>query len=344
MTFDIDTVQGRDGWSMRSRKRSHAGPDCVVPIVRCGILAREFCRHGADAEIAAVFERSLYLRSADMFVCVGEPSIGNGPLTLIADLGGSRKLSDLNLRRGRRAIISEQRITIGDTVELPFDDCEVWRPPRWPLPLLPDRLNEVYRAIARLTVAEAPEEGLARLSCLHEQDTNETPFTRIARPRVTRFQSWLRAALDTDQMPAAASPELVQALMGLGPGLTPSGDDVLAGALALLDALMERRGHAALARAITDAPRGLTSPLSDCLLRAAAAGLVGETLCRAVSAIISGAPETAVATIRNIGHSSGWDMLAGIATALEVVVCVRRIGGRKALDPQGPIREAFASV
>jgi hypothetical protein len=344
MTFDIDTVQDRDSWSMRSRKRSHAGPDCVVPIVRSGILAREFCRHGADAEIAAVFDRSLYLHSGDVFICLGEPSIGNGPLTLIADLGGARRLSELELCPGQPASISKRRITIGDTVELKLDDCDVWRPPRWPLALLPDRLNEVDRAIARLMAAEAPEEGLARLSCLHEQDTNETPFTRIARPRVTRFQSWLRAALDTDQMPAAASPEPVQALMGLGPGLTPSGDDVLAGALALLDALMERRGHAALARAITDAPRGLTSPLSDCLLRAAAAGLVGETLCRAVSAIISGAPETAVATIRNIGHSSGWDMLAGIATALEVVVCVRRIGGRKALDPKRPIREAFASV
>src|SRR3977135_3272782 len=119
---------------------------------------------------------------------LGEPSIGNGPLTLIADLGGSRKLSDLNLRPGRRAVISEQRITIGDTVELTLDDCDVWRPPPWPRALSPDRLDEVYRAIARLTVAEAPEEGLARLSCLHEQDTNQRPFTRIARPRDTTLQ------------------------------------------------------------------------------------------------------------------------------------------------------------
>src|SRR5260370_33740575 len=125
---------------MRSRTRSLAVAVCVVPIVRCGILARKFCRHGADAEIAAVFDRSLYLHSGDVFICLGEPSIGNGPLTLIADLGGSRKLSDLNLRRGRRAIISEQRITIGDTGELTFDECVVWRAPRWSRPLLPERL------------------------------------------------------------------------------------------------------------------------------------------------------------------------------------------------------------
>ncbi len=58
-----------------------------VPIVRSGILAREFCRQVAHAEVAAVFDRSIYLRCADMFVCLGEPAIGNGPLTLIADFG-----------------------------------------------------------------------------------------------------------------------------------------------------------------------------------------------------------------------------------------------------------------
>lgn len=318
MTVDLDTVQSRNGWSMWPRKRSHALPDCVIPIMRSGILAREFCRHSADAEVAAAFARSLYLRSADMFVCVGEPSIGNGSLTLIVDVGTS-KLSDLGLRPGQPASISEQRITIGDMVELTFDDCDEWRPPRWPRAASLDRLSEVCCVAAHWIAAEAPMEGLARLSCLHELDTIETPFAHIARPRLMRFQSWLRAVLGTHRMPTVASSEPVHALIGLGPGLTPSGDDFLVGALALLDALGERSAHAVLARAIADAPRGLTSPLSDCLLRAAAAGHVGENLCRAVSAVISGAAETAVAALRHTGHSSGWDMLAGVVGALGAV-------------------------
>jgi hypothetical protein len=112
----------------------------------------------------------------------------------------------------------------------------------------------------------------------------------------------------------------VHSLIGLGPGLTPSGDDFLVGALALLDALAERNAHAELARAIAVAPRGRTSPLSDCLLRAAAAGHPGEDLCRAVSAVVSAAPEAAVAAIRTVGHSSGWDMLAGMTAALECTI------------------------
>ena len=115
------------------------------------------------------------------------------------------------------------------------------------------------------------------------------------------------------------SPHPVHALLGLGPGLTPSGDDVLCGALALLDALGERQAHGALARAIHQAPPGLTSPLSLCILEAATAGHVGEPLHRMVASVLAGDIDTTIATARAIGHSSGWDMLAGIAAALRVV-------------------------
>jgi hypothetical protein len=112
-------------------------------------------------------------------------------------------------------------------------------------------------------------------------------------------------------------------LIGLGAGLTPSGDDFLVGALGLLDALAERKVHAALARAIADVSPASTSALSHCFLRAAAAGHCGEHLHCAVASVISGKPDAAIAAVRNIGHSSGWDMLAGIVTTLRIVAAKR---------------------
>jgi len=291
----------------------------VVMIVRSGVLAREFCRQNAHAEVAAVFERSLYLRYADMFVCLGAPAIGNGPLTLIADFRPAR------LHRGQGASISARGIMIGDAARLSFDRCEPWQPPRWPLALSPRELIDVGQAIAARSAIEAPAEGLGRV---HAQGRGETPLGRIARGRIARFASWLRGALETDRVSLAES-NAVQDLIGLGPGLTPSGDDFLAGALALLDALAEIKAHAALAGAINASPRRLTSPLSGCLLRAAAAGHIGEHLHRAIAAVISGDVDTAVAAIRNIGHSSGWDMLAGATTALSVVATARSPGSRR---------------
>jgi hypothetical protein len=290
----------------------------VVTIVRSGVLAREFCRQNAHAEVAAVFERSLYLRAGDTFVCLGAPALGNGPLTLIADFPRSR------LHRGQGASVSARGITIGAAARLSFDRCEPWQPPRWPLAVSPRELTDIGQAIAARSAIEAPAEGLGRV---HAQGRGETPLRRIAGARIARFVSWLRGVFETDLAPTAES-EAVQGLIGLGPGLTPAGDDFLAGALALLDALAETKAHATLARAINAGPRGLTSPLSGCLLRAAAAGHVGEHLHCAISAVISGDVDTAIAAIRNIGHSSGWDMLAGAATALHVVATVRSRGSR----------------
>jgi hypothetical protein len=38
-----------------------------------------------------------------------------------------------------------------------------------------------------------------------------------------------------------------------------------------------------------------------------------------VSSIVRGDADRAIAAIRTIGHSSGWDMMAGIVTALDAV-------------------------
>ena len=132
MTLNIDSGQRSAGWDMRPRKRSNDGSDIAVPILRSGILAREWCRHGRHAAVEAVFERSIYLRSGDVFVCIGEPSIGNGALTLITDFGVSRPLTDLGLYPGQPASISDRCIAIGNSVKFTLDRCVAWRQPRWP--------------------------------------------------------------------------------------------------------------------------------------------------------------------------------------------------------------------
>src|SRR5437764_14593278 len=93
-------IRSHAGCSMRHLKRSDCGRNISFPILRSGILARKFCRDRARAEVVAVFERSVYLRSADMFLCLGTPAIGNGPITMIVDFGSSSHLPDLGLRPG----------------------------------------------------------------------------------------------------------------------------------------------------------------------------------------------------------------------------------------------------
>ena len=272
--------------------------EVVVPILRSGVLAQAFCRNNVRATVEAVFERSFYLRAGDDFVCVGEPAIGNGPLTLIGHL----RVSDLALQVRQPASFSDRHIAIGNSLRLTLNQAEAWRPPAWPVCPSPARLIDTCEALARRTAIDASERALAR------------HWARIAGPCIATFERWLSDVIAR----AAPSGNAARGLLGLGPGLTPSGDDFLVGALALLDCIGERNAHAELGRAIIDALPGATSALSACFLRAATAGHIGEALHRAVSSVIAGDVDAAIAAVETIGHSSGWDMMAGVTTTLRV--------------------------
>jgi hypothetical protein len=301
----------------------------VIAIRRCGLLANDICRRGEWGEIAAVFARSFYVRCGENFLCVGEPAIGNGPLTLTADF----KIPTLGLRAGQLVSLSRQHIAISAAAHFVLDGCKPWRPPDWPEPAAPGCLIDACAAISGRGAVEAPPEALAAV--VFGTPGASPALLRLAAPRIARFRSWLAQAFDRG--PTNGAP--IDGVIGLGPGLTPSGDDFLAGALAILDALTEHRVHAALGRAIGRAPSDVTSPLSWCLLKAAAKGHIGERLWDAVAALVSGDASGAIAFIQTIGHSSGWDTLAGMTTTLREVAASR--GRSRAMATMSEATAAF---
>jgi uncharacterized protein DUF2877 len=319
MTLNDDGTQNCGSAVLDPDPADH--PHVIVPILRSGVLAREFCQSVALANVEAVFERSFYLRSGDEFICIGESEIGNGPITLIGNLG---PLSNLELQPGHSAAVCDRHIVIGNSIRLTLDQSESWRSPPWPICPSPIRLIDTCAALAWRAAIDAPEESLARhVSAIPQTSRRQRPLARIARPRIAIFEHWLSAVLDARHVRVMAFEEAIQGLIGLGPGLTPSGDDFLVGALALLDAIDERDAHVALARAIIDTLPGSTAPLSACFLRAATAAYVGENLHRAVSSVIASDVDAAMAAVENIGHGSGWDLMAGITTTLRVAAAAR---------------------
>jgi hypothetical protein len=109
------------------------------------------------------------------------------------------------------------------------------------------------------------------------------------------------AAMATDPVGAVAG------LVGRGGGLTPAGDDLLAGCLA---ALRARRARAAegLGRAVRSRAPGRTSRLSAALLAAADQGAVVPE----AAAVLRDEPGATDRLLR-LGHTSGWYLAAGLA-------------------------------
>ncbi len=113
--------------------------------------------------------------------------------------------------------------------------------------------------------------------------------------------------------------------IGRGPGLTPSGDDQIGGVLLAMHAIGQVREARRLWKAIR--PRALThtNEISLALLDAAARGLGGEAIHRAINAIFSGGAglTSALAEVDRIGHSSGRDTLAGVVAVLQQATATR---------------------
>jgi Protein of unknown function (DUF2877) len=111
---------------------------------------------------------------------------------------------------------------------------------------------------------------------------------------------------------AAGAAGAVSVLLGRGTGLTPAGDDLVAGALATLRALGSPAADALGAAARALAPAA-TTRLSAALLEAAdVGGLVPEAagVLRALAG--GGDVETAAERLVDLGHTSGWHLAAGL--------------------------------
>ncbi|WP_308169854.1 DUF2877 domain-containing protein [Acrocarpospora catenulata] len=117
-------------------------------------------------------------------------------------------------------------------------------------------------------------------------------------------------------------------LMGLGPGLTPSGDDMLAGLLVALRQLgtaagVERAVWLAgwLAAAVTFDSRTRTTPISATLLDCAARGEAGMEVLAVLRALAGQQPlEPSLHRLLHLGHTSGADLAWGIRTGLAAVL------------------------
>ena len=101
-------------------------------------------------------------------------------------------------------------------------------------------------------------------------------------------------------------------LLGRGTGLTPAGDDLVAGALAALRALGSPAADE-LGAAVRALAPAATTRLSAALLQAAdVGGLVPEAAFALRALAGAGDVETAAGRLIDLGHTSGWHLAAGL--------------------------------
>jgi hypothetical protein len=234
-----------------------------------GRFARDAASRG-EGEVRAVFRRSFYVAFSGQYACVGDESLGCGPLN---------------------ALVRELRLpAAGERITLDFAQARAWAPAPLPANAAPD-----VRALKRAARERVPREGLG---CLVVDAHNS--LSGHAQPALDAISRWLVGnALDDE----------AQALIGLGPGLTPSGDDYLGGVLIALHQLGRQSQARSLWRWLE--PRlARTSAISAAHLAAAAQGEAHEAL----HDVLNGNPD--LGRLDDVGHTSAWDALAGAVAVL----------------------------
>lgn len=174
------------------------------------------------------------------------------------------------------------------------------------------------RLMAQLDVGGRPQFGLsARFSCTRQpaRDNTDIAALGLVQQRGDRLVlAWSSGR--TDVIDAATT-----GLIGLGPGSTPAGDDLVAGFVAMLAAF----GHPGFDRLAVSVEQVLrhqpTTELSGALLRHAVAGDIAFEA-RATMQWVAGArdldtedPIKALDQLLGVGATSGWALARGIALA-----------------------------
>jgi len=231
------------------------------------------------------------------------------------------------LTAGTQCFVEAGCLRIGDKLSIRLRNAVVWRPqPSIRVgPCAVESPRRILDAIERTARRSTPRGCFASIAYPSLAD-DAAGFSEVMAAKLEAIATPAIASLSRVSSGSGVSAELREAigLVGLGGGLTPSGDDVLGGFLftlrtldsALLGLLgIDWQQIETWLRQI----EGLTNKISFAILADHARGEGAASLSVLVNAGLDGSPEErltqAVGQVSMIGHSSGWDMLVGVRCA-----------------------------
>lgn len=140
-----------------------------------------------------------------------------------------------------------------------------------------------------------------------------------ADPFERRINTLLPQLLEALRSRDAAGVESAAAgLIGLGGGLTPTGDDILVGLIGTLKMAGSDPWINAVAERIAQMAEGKTTEVSAAALRHAAAGRLPQRLADYIAADSEEERCRCGERLRAVGHRSGCDMMRGVASAFNM--------------------------
>lgn len=295
-----------------------------------GRIAQSWLVDGpVKARVHGVFRTSfnVLLETGDLITFLEQPNPGPGNI-IVPGLGTLLGC----LEPGQLAHLALPAVILPEpAVYLDLSSARFWT---WTWLPVGERFNAESCGIRIDTASRIAAEHGEMLG--HTSSTGNHSTERAAPPKTqSPMRSQVRAQLQTAirGLCMAALAEDVdlalacaQRMIGLGPGLTPSGDDYLSGFLLTLHLAARAIGSRTewlewVSQGISTWAPGRTTLVSSTQLRLAAQGEADEVTGRAITAILWGEPglSASVDALLEVGSTSGSDILAGINAAASIM-------------------------
>lgn len=248
--------------------------------------------------VHSVFERVINIEDAHgELVTLAARDVDNAPSSIVVDCAS---FAGMDVRVGDEVRAVRDALIVGERFSVRLESARAWKST---LPAWPADDSWLRRNLAAIRIHRAPA---------------SPPVAMAMRLLDARSGALCAALVHGD---ADAAREHGRALLGLGPGLTPSGDDFLVGLFAVLSipgSPCERLRGIGL-DIVSDVHRR-TNAVSAAALVAAARGRVRESIVALLRALLIGDRDVATALKRvlAIGSTSGSDIAAGLLAGLRI--------------------------
>lgn len=292
-------------------------------IISLDNLAKVAVENNLFGHIIAVFDSSIYLQITDKIICLGNKNLKNSPITIITSLPENLSFKTFKLKIGEKVSFFDRNIRIQD-ITFAFDEnTKIWHPAELNYPFILDNARQGVRYFHKiLQQKELEPRGLCEILFFKNLNDEKLNYNKKVLSEISECKHWICQSRVQKNRACMPRPYWAENLLGLGFGLTPSGDDFIGGVMIGLHICKKVKMAQCIWKHVYKNISYLTTPIAGAHLYAASTGLGPGDIHKLADAILSGNAEGMAELVRSldmIGQTSGWDIFAGVYVVIEAL-------------------------
>ncbi|KAB2332255.1 DUF2877 domain-containing protein [Cytobacillus depressus] len=264
------------------------------------------------------FERTINIHCKDHgeLYTIAYDGMDNGPNTLVIDI---TSFKDLNIAVNENVYVKNKVLNIENKLEIATEGSKKWNCslPQYPLN------DEVLKS--NLVCMKQYIDSHGKCGGMKRNESTKNIFEEETSKMLAERSESLISEISNNNVANAL--KSASGLIGLGPGLTPSGDDFLVGLITAFQ-VKKSDSYQEFTERFVQLAQPLTNEISYAAMKQASIGRVRESLVHLVNSLITGNKEELILSLNNvlnIGSSSGTDIALGLVSGMEMNI---KVGGK----------------